>query len=50
MVFVTKQGNRDQLFNSLCSPSGIPLIEVERAVDALESFKNAFINEEQNNE
>ena len=43
MAIIVKTGNKDGLFTSICTKHGIPLIEVERTVDALAPFKSAFI-------
>ncbi len=42
-VIVVKSGNKDGLFTEICNTHSIPLIEVERAADALEPLKNAFL-------
>lgn len=42
MVIVVKSGNKDKLFNRICNENNIPLIEVEKTVDALAPFKGAF--------
>lgn len=42
MAIVVRSGNQDGLFTNICQKNNIPLIEVERAVDAREPFKNAF--------
>lgn len=42
MVIVVKSGNKDKLFNQICKENNIPLIEVERTVEALAPFKEAF--------
>ena len=42
-VIVVKSGNKDGLFSEICNTNSIPLIEVERAADALEPLKNAFV-------
>ena len=41
-AIVVKSGNKDGLFTEICNTHSIPLIEVERAADALEPLKNAF--------
>jgi hypothetical protein len=41
-VLVAKSGNTDGFFNSLCESRSIPLIEVDRAADALIPLKNLF--------
>jgi len=43
MAIIVKTGNKDGLFTSICAKHGIPLIEVDKTVDALAPFKNAFI-------
>lgn len=42
MVIVVKSGNKDKLFNRICNENNIPLIEVEKTVNALAPFKEAF--------
>ena len=42
MVIVTKSGNKDGLFTRICEEHKIPLIEVEKTVDALTPLKDAF--------
>ena len=42
-VIVVKSGNKDGLFTEICTTHSIPLIEVERAAEALEPLKNAFL-------
>lgn len=42
MVIVVKSGNKDKLFNRICNENNIPLIDVEKTVDALAPFKGAF--------
>ncbi|MFC2163417.1 DUF6305 family protein [Acidobacteriota bacterium] len=42
MAIIVKTGNMDGLFTSICTKYNIPLIEVERTVDALDPVKNAF--------
>ncbi|MFC2158473.1 DUF6305 family protein [Acidobacteriota bacterium] len=41
-VIVVKSGNMDGLFTSMCSEKDIPLIEVERAANALDPLKKVF--------
>lgn len=41
-VIVVKSGNKDGLFTTFCKEKGIPLIEVERTVDALAPLKTLF--------
>lgn len=42
MAIVTKPGNKDGLFSRICEENNIPIIEVERTVDALAPFKLVF--------
>ncbi|MEE9389796.1 MAG: DUF6305 family protein [Candidatus Aminicenantaceae bacterium] len=42
MVIVAKSGNKDGLFTRICEEHKIPLIEVEKTVDALTPLKDAF--------
>ncbi len=42
MAIVVKSGNQDGLFTTICQKNNIPLIEVDRAVDALGPLKSAF--------
>lgn len=42
MAIVTKSGNKDGLFSNICKEGNIPLIEVERAADALDPLKKIF--------
>jgi hypothetical protein len=42
MVIIVKSGNFDGLFSKLCEENNIPLVEVEKTVDALASLKDAF--------
>jgi len=46
MVIVVKSGNKDGLFNKICDKHDIHLIEVEKTVNALEPFKQAFYSKE----
>lgn len=41
-VIVVKSGNKDDIFTKICSEKGIPLIEVDKASDALEPLQKAF--------
>lgn len=41
-VLVVNSGNSDGIFTSLCDQHDIPLTGVDRAVDALKPFKDAF--------
>ncbi len=43
MAIVVRAGNKDGLFSKICQQQGIDLVEVDKAVDALEPLKNAFI-------
>lgn len=42
MVIVVKSGNNDGIFTKICREKNIPLIEVEKTVDALEPLQKAF--------
>ncbi len=42
MAIVVKSGNKDGLFSTLCEQNNITLIEVERAVDALQPLGEIF--------
>lgn len=42
MAIVVKSGNLDGLFNRICEAHGIPLVEVEKTVDALQPLKEVF--------
>jgi len=42
LAIVVKSGNQDALFSRICEAEDIPLIEVEKTVDALEPLKEAF--------
>jgi hypothetical protein len=42
MVIVVKSGNSDGFFTKICQEKNIPLIEVEKTVDALEPLQKAF--------
>lgn len=42
MAIVVKSGNKDRIFSKICGEHDIPLIEVDRTVDALEPLKQAF--------
>lgn len=39
---VVKSGNADKVFSKICDEKKIPLIEVDKAADALESLKKLF--------
>jgi len=41
-AIVVKSGNKDGIFSQICEENNIPLIEVEKTVQALKSFKKAF--------
>lgn len=42
MAIIVKSGNFDGFFSKICEASNIPLVEVEKTVDALAPLKNAF--------
>lgn len=42
MVIIVKSGNHDGLFSKICEKNNIPLVEVEKTVDALAPIKAAF--------
>jgi len=42
LVIVVKSGNKDGFFTNLCEQNKIPMIEVERAADALQPLQKAF--------
>jgi len=42
MAIVVESGNKDGLFTSICKENHIPLIVVERVIDALQPLKKAF--------
>jgi hypothetical protein len=42
MVIVVKSGNKDGFFTRICEEETIPLLELERTVDAIESLKILF--------
>lgn len=42
MAIVVKSGNKDGLFTSICAKENIPLLELERAVDAVDPLKTLF--------
>lgn len=46
MVIIVKSGNKDGLFTKICNQKNIPLIEVEKTIEALEPFKQAFKSSE----
>lgn len=41
-ALVVKSGNKDGLFTKLCQAGGIPLVEVEKTLDAVEPLKKLF--------
>jgi hypothetical protein len=41
-AIIVKSGNQDGLFTRICNRHDIPLIEVEKTVNAMEPFKQAF--------
>lgn len=42
MAIIVKSGNHDGFFSKICEENDIPLVEVEKTVDALIPLKNAF--------
>jgi hypothetical protein len=42
MAVVVKSGNKDGLFSKICKEKNIPLIEVEKTLDAVEPLKSIF--------
>jgi len=42
MAIVVKSGNADGFFTRICREKNIPLVEVEKAADALEPLRKAF--------
>jgi hypothetical protein len=42
MAIIVKSGNHDGFFSEICGENDIPLVEVEKTVDALIPLKNAF--------
>jgi hypothetical protein len=42
MAIVVKSGNSDGFFTRICQEKNIPLVEVEKTVDALEPLQKAF--------
>ena len=42
LAIVVRSGNQDGLFTRICRQHEIPLVEVERTVDAMEPFRQAF--------
>jgi hypothetical protein len=41
-VLVVKSGNKDGIFTKICKDKNIPLIEVEKTLDAVEPLKKLF--------
>lgn len=46
LALVVKSGNQDGLFQRICQENNIPLIEVEKAIDALQPFQEMFQTQE----
>jgi hypothetical protein len=44
MVIVVKSGNMDGLFTKICTEKNIPLVEVEKTVDAQEPLQQIFLH------
>ncbi len=42
MAIVVRSGNADGFFTRICRENNIPLVEVEKAADALEPFRKVF--------
>jgi len=42
MVIVVKSGNKDGLFTKVCGEKNIPLVEIEKTIDAVERLKSLF--------
>lgn len=42
MAIIVKSGNQDGFFTKLCRDHDIPLVEVEKTIEAAEPIKNAF--------
>jgi hypothetical protein len=42
MAVIVKSGNQDGLFTKICRAKNIPLVEVEKTIDATEQIKKAF--------
>lgn len=42
LVIIVKSGNKDGLFSKICEENNIPLLEVEKTVDAVNTLKAAF--------
>lgn len=42
LAIIVKSGNHDGLFSKICEKNNIPLVEVEKTVDALTPLKDAF--------
>lgn len=45
MVMVVKSGNKDGLFTRICGEQNIPLLELEKTLDAIEPLKVLFQSE-----
>jgi len=42
MAVIVKSGNHDGLFTKICQAKNIPLVEVEKTIEAVEPIKKAF--------
>jgi hypothetical protein len=42
MAIIVRSANKDGLFTKICQEKKIPLVEVEKMVDAVEPLKAAF--------
>jgi hypothetical protein len=42
MALIVKSGNKDGLFTKVCGEKNIPLIEIEKTLDAVEPLKSLF--------
>jgi len=46
MAIILASGNKDGLFTRICAENSIPLIQLEKTIDALEPLKKAFRSSE----